>query len=177
MVAKGSVFHRDSKRPDRILALVRKRFALVKGLKIEAGSGAGSDRYLIARFAWGGDPDVGGVSAQGFSRSKMGSFNQMGADHGSKVTAYVFEGVVGRWISDYLGSVKVNVDNLFAWVCCHELGHNLGLKHHSSNTNVMYTFSGKGKSVTKSFLTAVSQGGTSFTLEQIQTMQALLSRP
>lgn len=177
IIKKGPVFHTDRKRPARVLTIIRQHLALLKGLKIELGSGAKSDRYLLARFAWGVDPDIGGVSAKGMTRSKLGPFKRMGEDRGSRVTAYMFEGVVGRWIVDYLGATKVNADRLFAWACTHELGHNLGLGHHDSPKNIMYSISGREKSVIAAFLRGVSNGAVAFEAKQIKKMQNLLALP
>ncbi len=177
IIRKGAVFNKDPKRPERVLSLIRRHLAPLKQVSMELGLGAKSDRYLVARFAWGVDPDIGGVSAPGISRSKMGSFNKMGEDQGSRVTAYMFEGVVGRWIVDYLGGTAVNVDNLFAWTCTHELGHNLGLRHHDSPRNIMYSISGRKKEAVVKFLWSVSKGHVAFDAKQIKTMQELLGRP
>lgn len=111
LLARGKAFHKDPKRGHRIVGVVQHHFrGLGDSVQIRLGTGAGSDRFLKAAFAWGHDPDVGGVSAKGITRSRLGKFNKMGADSASPVTGYVFEGVIGSWIVDYLGGKAVDVN-------------------------------------------------------------------
>ncbi len=178
LIRRGAVFNTDPKRPRNVLTIVQAHFAgLGKGVMIRAGSGGGSDRFLKADFAWGQDPDVGGVSAQGITRTKLGRFNKKGADQGLPVTGYVFEGVIGRWIVDYMGGAGVNVDCLFATVVAHELGHQLGLPHEPLVTDLMFGFGGGGKKDRVAWLWGASKGTLVFSKTQVGTMRGLLAKP
>jgi Matrixin len=141
LIARGDVFNKDPGRDGKILKVVEQFFQPLAGsLTIKLGDGTGSDRFLKATFAWGNNPEIGGMSAQGLTRSKLGKFSRRAADTGKPVTGYVFEGVIGNWIMDYLGSKPVNVDNIFGTVIAHELGHQLGLDHEKASDNVMFVF-------------------------------------
>jgi hypothetical protein len=123
------------------------------------------------------DPDIGGVSAKGISRSKLGNFNRMGDDQGKPVTAYIFEGVIGNWIVEYLGGKCSNIDNLFAAIISHELGHQLGLDHSNSIQNVMFNFRDGSKTERIKWLQSCEKNALKFDPNQINIMKSLLVRP
>ena len=86
LMKKGNAFANDPKRLQKVLGIVTSLFSpLGKAIHICLGSGTKSDRFLKAAFSWGMDPDIGGVSAKGISRTKLGNFNRMGEDQGKSV--------------------------------------------------------------------------------------------
>lgn len=178
IIGRGDVFHKDPGRDGKILKVVEKMFQpLAAALTIKLGDGTGSDRFLKAAFAWGNDPEIGGMSAQGVSRSKLDKFSRMAADTGKPVTGYVFEGVIGNWILDYLGSKPVDVNNIFGTVIAHELGHQLGLDHENKADDVMFVFSGEARGKQINWLRLGERNALKFTDPQIKTMQTLLATP
>ena len=178
LIKKGKAFANDPKRPQKVLAIVTILFnPLGKVIHICLGSGAKSDRFLKAAFSWGMDPDIGGVSAKGISRSKLGNFNRMGDDQGQPVTAYIFEGVIGNWVVEYLGGKCSNVANLFAAITAHELGHQLGLDHSKSIQNVMFNFRDGSRAERTKWLQTCEKNELKFDPNQINTMKSLLVRP
>ncbi len=103
LIGRGDPFSTDATRPTKILEVVRSLFLpLGEAVTIRLGDGTGSDRFLKADFAWNGDPDIGGVSAQGLGRTKLGPFNRRAVDQNRPVTGYIFEGAIGSWIVDLL---------------------------------------------------------------------------
>ena len=174
---KGKAFANDPKRPQKVLAIVASIFSpLGKAIHICLGSGTKSDRLLKAAFSWGMDPDIGGVSAKGISRTKLGNFNRMGDDQGKPVTAYIFEGVIGNWIVEYLGGKCGNIDNLFAAIIAHELGHQLGLDHSDSIQNVMFNFRDGSRAERIKWLQSCEKNELKFDPNQINIMKSLLAR-
>jgi hypothetical protein len=175
LIKKGKAFANDPKRPQMVLAIVASLFSpLGKAIHICLGSGAKSDRFLKAAFSWGMDPDIGGASAKGISRSKLGNFNRMGDDQGKPVTAYIFEGVIGNWIVEYLGGKCSNVANLFAAITAHELGHQLGLDHIQSIQNVMFNFRDGSRADRTKWLQSCEKNELTFEPNQINAMKTLL---
>ncbi len=178
LIKRGDVFHKDPGRDGKILKVVEKMFQpLAASLTIKLGDGTGSNRFLKATFAWGNDPEIGGMSAQGLSRSKLDKFSRMAADTGKPVTGYVFEGVIGNWILEYLGSEPMNVNNIFGTVIAHELGHQLGLDHQKTADDVMFVFSGEARGKQINWLRLGERNALKFTDPQIKTMQTLLATP
>jgi hypothetical protein len=178
LIKKGQAFATDSKRPQKVLEIVSGLFSpLGTAIHICLGSGAKSDRFLKAAFSWGMDPDIGGVSAKGVSRTKLGNFNRMGDDQAKPVTAYIFEGVIGNWVVEYLGGKCSNIDNLFAAVIAHELGHQLGLDHNKAIGNIMFNFRDGSKTDRTKWLQSCEKKGVQFDQDQITTMQNLVMKP
>jgi hypothetical protein len=178
IIARGDAFHKDPGRDAKILKVIEKLFApLGTAVTIKLGDGTGSDRLLKAAFAWGSDPEIGGMSAQGLSRTKLDKFSRMAADTGKPVTGYVFEGVIGNWILDYLGAKPVDVNSIFATVIAHELGHQLGLDHVKASDDVMFVFSGEPRGKQIDWLRRGERGGLAFSDAQIKAMQTLLATP
>ena len=178
MIARGAAFDKNPKRVQKILALVQGLFKpLGASVQIKLGNGTGSQRFLMAAFAWGHDPDVGGVSAQGLSRSKLGKFNKMTADQSKPVTGYIFEGVIGNWMVDYLGGKAANLNHVFATICAHELGHQLGLGHETSQNDIMFEFGGRTRGHKMTWLQKAERLSLQFSKPQIVTMQKLLATP
>jgi len=177
LIKKGDGFAKDPARPAKVLAVVTRLFAaLGKAVRLSLGSGTGSQRFLKAAYSWGMDPDIGGVSAKGISRTKMGPFNRMGDDRSKPVTAYVFEGVVGNWIVEYLGG-SCNIDNLLATIIAHEFGHQLGLDHSPSTGNIMFNFRDGSKADRSTWLGAGSKASAVFDASQVRVMRQLLLKP
>jgi hypothetical protein len=178
LIKKGAPFAKDPKRPQTVLKIVKERFRpLGKAIDLRLGSGIKSQRFLKAAFAWGLDPDVGGVSAKGITRTRLGRFNRMAADQGTAVTGYVFEGVIGNWIVEYLGGRSSNINYLFGTVIAHELGHQLGLDHTKSVANMMFGFGEGSKTDRTKWLRLADKKALGFTVPQIKTMKILLPKP
>lgn len=178
IIRPGDAFHKDPGRDGKILKVVEKFFQpLAAAVSIKLGDGTGSDRLLKAAFAWGNDPEIGGMSAQGLSRSKLDKFSKMAADTGKPVTGYAFEGVIGNWILDYLGSEPVQVNNIFGTVIAHELGHQLGLDHAKAADDIMFVFSGESRGNQINWLRLGERNALKFTDPQIKKMQTLLATP
>jgi len=178
LIARGKGFARDPQRPQKVLSLVQGLFSpLGDGVRIRLGSAQPSHRFLKAAFAWGGDPDVGGVSAQGITRSRLGKFNRMGADQGQPVTGYIFEGVIGNWIVEYLGGTATDINSLFAVIIAHELGHQLGLGHTNSPADMLFAFGEGSRQERIKWLEQAQKRALKFSRPQVATMQVLLSKP
>jgi hypothetical protein len=178
VIARGATFAEDKDRPGKILGLVRELFQPLGGdVTIKLGDGAGSDRFLKADFAWGSDPDIGGVSAQGLGRTRLGPFNRRSTDQNKPVTGYVFEGVIGGWIMDILGPVKVSLNNIFATFICHELGHQLGLGHESGPDNIMFVWADMGLAERQTYLRLANDVKLRFTEAQVKVMRETIAKP
>jgi hypothetical protein len=176
LIKKGQGFAKDPARPAKVLGGVTRLFkGLGNAVRVSLGDGSGSQRFLKAAFTWGMDPDVGGVSAKGISRTKMGPFNRMGDDQSRPVTAYVFEGVVGNWVVEYLGG-SCNIDNLLATVVAHELGHQLGLDHSQSTGNTMFNFRDASTADRRRWLETGSKATATFDAGQVRVMLQLLQK-
>jgi hypothetical protein len=178
IIKKGSPFAKDTKRPEKILNILKVIFRpLGTAISIRFGSGKPGHRFLKAAFAWGVDPDIGGVSAMGITRSKLGRFNRRGEDAGSPVTGYVFEGPIGNWIIEYLGGKSSSIENLFATVIAHELGHQLGLSHAKSPDDLMFGFGDGNREQRIKWLGLAQKRGLDFRPEQVGAMKGLLAKP
>jgi len=178
LIARGEVISKDPSRDSKILKVVVDLFQpLAAELTIKLGDGTGSDRFLKAAYAWGLDPEIGGMSAQGVTRSKLEKFSRMAADTGKPVTGYIFEGVIANWIMDYLGSKPVSVNNIFGTTIAHELGHQLGLGHEKGAGDIMFVFDGESRGNQINWLRSAERDALSFTDAQIKKMQSLLSTP
>jgi len=178
LIARGDVFNKDPGRDGKILSVVQQFFQpLADSVTIKLGDGTGSDRFLMATFAWGNNPEIGGMSAQGLTRSKLGKFSRRAVDTSKPVTGYVFEGVIGNWIMDYLGSKPVQVNNIFATAIAHELGHQLGLDHEKTSDNIMFVFTEESRANQINWLRLGERNALKFTDAQIKTMQKLLATP
>lgn len=171
---KAGVLVTDKDRPKRILAIVQKLFSPLKGeVSIQLDTPGKSDRLLKARFGWpvmdsSGKPKVSkrhgpmydpgfvGAGARGFARSRLEKFKPVKGDEKQGVTAYVFEGAIAVLIKDYFPG-KVNVDNIFATSIAHELGHNLGLPHGASPSDIMFVFAGRSEADRKKWLFAAEK--------------------
>ena len=177
IIARGSGFARDQKRPQKVLAIVTSLFGpLGKRVAIHLGSGSKSQRFLKAAFAWGHDPDIGGVSAKGITRTRLGKFNRMGADQSKPVTGYIFEGVIGNWMIEYLGG-KADINNLLGTIIAHELGHQLGLGHTKLAQDIMFGFGDGSRTGRTKWLQLAQKKALKFSQPQIATMKSLLSKP
>jgi hypothetical protein len=178
IIKRGAPFAKDAKRPDKIVTILKAIFRpLGEAIVIRFGSGKPGHRFLKAAFAWGVDPDIGGVSAMGITRSKIGPFNRRGDDAGSPVTGYVFEGPIGNWIIEYLGGKSSGIDNLFATVIAHELGHQLGLSHAKSPDDLMFGFGDGNREQRIKWLGLAQKRGLGFRPEQVSAMKGLLAKP
>lgn len=188
---KGASLGKDPGRPNKVLAGVRKIFAPLKDvIHIELDTPAKSDRLLRARFGWpmvtsAGKPQVSkrygqfydpsyvGVGAPGQTRTRVGRFKPMKGDGKSGVTAYVFEGAIAIVIMDFFGG-KANVDNIYAAAIAHELGHNLGLGHTKSATDIMFVYARQTASDQKRWMKAANDDKLRFSRPQRSRIRNLL---
>lgn len=178
LIGRGDVFSSDSGRPAKLCDAVRALFApLGDAVTIRIGDGTGSDRFLKADFAWNGDPDIGGVSAQGLGRTKLGPFNRRAVDANRPVTGYIFEGAIGSWIVDLLGGASISATNVFASFIAHELGHQLGLGHVTAKDDVMFVWAGQSLADRKQYLRLANDVRLTFTPAEVATMKATLAKP
>lgn len=176
LIKKGKPFAKDSKRPQTVLKIVKDLFGLLgKKIDLRLGSGFKSQRFLKTAFAWGHAPDIGGVSAKGRTRTRLGKFNRMGDDQNKPVTGYVFEGVIGNWIVEYLGG-KANIDNLFGTIIAHELGHQLGLDHSKSAQDIMFDFGDGSRKDRTKWLQFAQKKALKFSKGQIATMKSMVTK-
>ena len=191
---KGAVLQKDIDRPKKILTIVQKIFApLANVIKIELDTPEGSDRLLRVHFGWplvnkAGKPQVStkhgqfynpsyvGAGAIGRSRTRLDKFKPAKGDANKGVTAYVFEGAIGVVIMDFFGG-KVNVDNLFATAIAHELGHNLGLTHSQSPSDMMFVYAGKSEKDQKRWMIAAEKNALKFNAQQITSIRKLVRTP
>lgn len=178
LIRKGQPLQPDAGRPAAICAAVRAIFSpLGHSVMIRLGDGTASNRFLKASFAWGADPDIGGVSAKGLGRGTLGPFTRMAADANRPVTGYIFEGVIGSWIADLIGWEKVSASNVFATFIAHELGHQLGLDHAEARDDIMFVWADTPVADRKQYLRLANDVRLSFTRRQVETMGETLRRP
>ena len=191
---KHSVTEKDVDRPKKVLAIVRKLFApLADVIKIELDTPKGSDRLLRVHFGWplvntAGKPQVSkkhgqfydpvyvGAGAQSQSRSRVEKFAPVKGDADKGVTAYVFEGALKLVIEEYF-SGKVNYENIFATAIVHELGHNLGLQHVGSSSDIMFVYAKKTEKEPKKWMTAAEKNSLKFSSTQITSIRELIQKP
>jgi hypothetical protein len=177
LLGRGKVLSNDLTRPSKLLEIERQLFLpLGNAVTFKLGDGTGSDRFLKAGFSWNGDPDVGGVSAHGLSRTKLGPFNRKTEDQNKPVTGYIFEGAIGGWIADILGAVPVHANNIFATFIAHELGHQLGLAHEPQPDNIMFIWSDQPLDQRKQYLRLSNDVKLPFTKAQVTTMLGVLAK-
>jgi hypothetical protein len=177
LIRSGKVFASNPKRAFAIAEKVQRYFQpLADTVTIRLGNGEGSQRFLKATFAWGFDPDIGGVSAQGESRTKLGKFSRRKGDKGLPVTGYVFEGVIGNWIVEYLGG-SGNFSKIAALVVTHELGHQLGLDHTKSPGDIMFEFTDHSDGEKKLWLQNGEKDVLNFTADQLKIMRSVIAKP
>jgi hypothetical protein len=178
LIGRGEVLNSDSDRPAKVCDVVRALFApLGDAATIRLGDGTGSDRFLKADFAWNGDPDIGGVSAQGLGRTRLGPFSRRAVDANRPVTGYIFEGAIGSWIVDLLGATTISATNVFACFIAHELGHQLGLGHVAAKDDVMFVWAGQSLGDRKQYLRLANDVRLGFTPAEVATMKATLAKP
>lgn len=191
---KAGVISNDPGRPKRVLSIVQDLFKpLRREVRIELDTPASSDRLLRVSFGWpmmtkSGqpqtskkygqfyDPSFVGAGAQSSSRTRVEKFKPVKGDAGKGVTAYVFEGAVGVVVQDFF-SGKVNVDAIFATAIAHELGHNLGLKHTESPTDIMFVYAGHTEQEQKRWMSAAEKKALRFSATQISAMRKLIRKP
>ncbi|WP_291297521.1 matrixin family metalloprotease [Elioraea sp.] len=178
LIVRGPVFSSDLGRPAKLCEAVRALFApLGDAVFIRLGDGTGSDRFLKADFAWNADPDIGGVSAEGLGRTKLGPFNRRAADANRPVTGYIFEGVIGSWIGELLGGATISATNVFACFIAHELGHQLGVGHVQAKDDIMFAWKGQTLADRKQYLRLANDVRLGFTPAQVATMKATIAKP
>lgn len=195
-IRPGEVFSEDPARPKRILERVRDLFSgLTKEIRFELGNGSGAQRYLKARFSWlspedakkmkdptVGSSEIGGVSAQGITRSKVDVFSLANGETDVGVTGYIFEGVITLWVEEHLLTTdptlsQAAVDNLFAVFIVHETGHQLGLAHSTVPNDVMFIYSERPLTDQKRWMELASQGKLRPDSSQVDKVRLLLGKP
>jgi Matrixin len=190
---KGELLGTDADRPKKVLAKVQKIFApFADVIAIELDTPeARSDRLLKARFGFplvndDGIPQVSkphgqfyspyyvGAGADGKSRSRVTSFKPIKGDEARGPTAYVFEGAIALVVMDYFDG-KAAVNNIYATAIAHELGHNLGLQHTKSPTDIMFIYAYQTEKDQKAWMTAANEDKLRFSDGQVGTIRALLN--
>ncbi|WP_144300039.1 matrixin family metalloprotease [Elioraea rosea] len=178
LIGRGDPISADANRAAKIVEIVRSLFLpLGEAVTIRLGDGTGSDRFLKADFAWNGDPDIGGVSAQGLGRTKLGKFNRRAVDQNRPVTGYIFEGAIGGWIVDLLGATVIRANNVFATFIAHELGHQLGLGHEAAKDNIMFVWADMPVADRQQYLRLANDVKLAFTEKQVAAMKATIAAP
>lgn len=61
-----------------------------------------------------------------------------------------------------LGSSRVEVDNIFAAMIAHEIGHNRGLEHEHSPAGLVFAYEDVGPIERRMWLQSASAGGLEF---------------
>jgi hypothetical protein len=122
------------------------------------------------------DPVYVGAGAQSQSRSRVEKFAPVKGDAKKGVTAYVFEGAIGVVIMNFF-SGKVRYENIFATAIAHELGHNLGLPHRESSSDIMFVYAKKTEKEQKKWMTAAAKNALKFSAPQIASMRKLVRKP
>ena len=180
---------RDPNRPQKVLAIVREKFqALAQDIEIRLGNGAGADRCIKARWAFGIHPRRCGVSAQATGRMKpkyvpSNFFEARFEDDEKDVTGYVFEGAIlaeAELLLPEEKKEKFDFNSIVATVIAHELGHNLGLIHTCSPHDIMYgykseEFRDKPNDQQKLWISRAEQNKLTFKHIEVRQMQLALA--
>jgi hypothetical protein len=170
LIKPGPVFNRDPGRPAKVLNLVRNKFMAVSAqVNFRLGSGAGS-RHLLATFSRSGEPQLLGRAAQWSPGGPTQSFTTDRPGH-KGVTAYLYEGAIGNEIVELLGASRVDVDNIFAAMIAHEIGHNLGLEHEYSPAGLMFAYEDASPLARRTWLQSASAGRLGFKPWQLQKIR------
>jgi Matrixin len=72
---------------------------------------------------------------------------------------------------ELLGSSRVDVDNIFAALIAHEIGHNLGLEHEYSPAGLMFAYEGASTMERRTWLQSASAGRLRFKPWQLERIR------
>jgi hypothetical protein len=170
LIKPGPVFNRDPGRPVKVLNLVRNKFTAVNAhLNFRLGTGGGR-RHLLATFSRNSEPQLLGRAAQWGQGGPTKPFTPDRPGH-KGVTAYIYEGAIGDEIVELLGSSRVDVDNIFAALIAHEIGHNLGLEHEYLPAGLMFAYEDAGTMERRTWLQSASAGRLGFKPWQLEKIR------
>ena len=132
LIKAGAVFNRDQNRPQRVVELVRRHFEGIAGVSFRLGTTSAGGPYLVAMFARGANSEL-------LARARVPGGPWTPEPGHKDATAHIYEGAIGNEIVEVLGG-RGDLDEIFAAIIVHEIGHNFGLEHEHSPTGVMYAY-------------------------------------